>query len=492
MDKFLVSLCINPIIIQDPLTPPDCRQAHKKSNINNSFSKSNNVYKNFIFGGFMTDRKRIELLEQKKQIIKMYENKIIKSKNYIENKQEHAKQKETKIMQPRMRFKPRTELERIIEMMDLFGNSNKKYNKLLFEQLKKLDISAVKHYSGYGKLRKLYKNKNIKIIETPKIKNKDILEDSDIDIDNTNKDIDYKRKNKEENNLQIINDNYIKKKENKKEKDKYINNPQEINKLKNKILKDLFKDEQKLYFKGASQYASSSKLINKNNKNKLKFNRANSAINQFNYKIGNIMHSNNKNKNIRKLFFPTHKVKKDSFSSFNDLSNISINGLGYNTKTKSKTNKIKEEINNSVFFNYSKFINNKLKIHLKENEDMNLQEKLEYLKKIIEKKDEEKNSENFMVSKNFNKFKNKNKKNEKKVKSYNDKNNKDEIKEVYIDGVKYKTKDIIKKSDTIFRRCNFYHPKSSHNKKALIEGDGKLSFTSGMTINEFSNKYNLF
>jgi hypothetical protein len=353
--------------------------------------------------------------------------------------------------------------------------------------MKKLDINAVKHYSGYGKLRKLYKNKNIKVIEIPKIKNKEIDEDSD--ADKASKDKDFNHKNEEENNLQSINDN-INKNENKKDKDKINNNPQDIIKLKNKILKDLFKDEQKLYFKGASQYASSSNIINKNKKNKLKFNRTNSAINQFNHKISRIMHYNNKDKNKRKLFSSTNKVKKDSFSSFNDLSNISLNGLGYNTKTKHKANKINEEINNSLFFNYSNCINNNLKLNIKENEEKNLQEKLDYLKKIIEKKEDEKNVEALRISKNFQKFKNK--KNEHKLKSYKDKGDGNNIKEVYIDGVKYMTKNIIKKSDIIFRKCNFYHPKSSHNKKSLIEGDGKLSFTSGLTINEFSNKYNLF
>ena len=489
MNKFIISLCNNPIIIQDPLTPSDCRQIPQKNIINRSFSKSNSTYKNFIFGGFMTDRKRIELLDQKKKLIKIYEDKIIKSKNYLENKVEQEKLKEKKILQPRMRFKPRTELERIIEMMDLFGNKNKKYNKLIFEQMKKIDINAVKHYSGYGKLRKLYKNKNIKIIEDQKIKNKEIDEDSN--VDKANKDKDFNHKNKEENNLQSIDDN-INKNENKKDKDKINNNPQDIIKLKNKILKDLFKDEQKLYFKGASQYASSYNIINKSNKNNLKFSRTNSAINQFNLKIRRIMHINNKNKNIRKLFSSTNKAKKDSFSSFDDLSNISLNGLGYNTKNKHKAKKINEEINNSLFFNYSNCINNNLKINLKEKEEQNLQEKLDYLKKIIEKKDDEKNGETFRISKNFQKFKNKNKKNEHKLKSYKDKDDGNNIKEVYIDGVKYKTKDIIKKSDVIFRKCNFYHPKSSHNKNSLIEGDGKLSFTSGLTINEFSNKYNLF
>ena len=482
MDKFIFSLCNNPIIINDPLSPSDCRLFSKQNISNKSFNKSNNNYKNFIFGGFMTDRKRIELLNEKKQLIKMYEDKIIKSKNYKKNKEEKEK-KENKnkiINQPRMRFKPRTELERVIEMMDLFWNKKKKYNYIMFEQMKKLDINKVKHFNEYGKLKKIYKNKNIKLLDIPKIESKDL------EKDNMNKDSNSKKK--EENNLLNINDstniNINEKKQ--KIKQKYNYNSKDILKLKNKILKELFKDEKKIYFKGASQYASCSDLINKNNstlkKNKYKFNRTNSAINKFNNNINNLQ--NIKSKNNKKLFSYKNKIKKDSFSTNNDISNISLNDLGYNTKVnnikKIINNKIKEEINNSIFFN-----NNNFKINIKENEENNLQEKLDYLKKIIEKRNDEKNEDISGDSKNLKIFKNKKKKNK-----INDGiNNK---KEVYNDGIKYNEKDLVKKVNIIFRKCNYYHPKSSHNKKSLIEGEGKLSFTSGLTINEFSNKYNLF
>ena len=173
MDKFIISLNRNPIIIHDPPTPINCRQINNFSN--KSFNQNNNCNKNFIFGGFMTDRKRIELLNEEKNLIKKYEEKIMKSKK----SKAEQKSDEKIIVQPRMRFKPRTELERIIEMMDLLGNKNKKFNKIIFEQLQKLDkldINAMKNYSGFRKFKKMFKNQKDNNFDTPSTsKNIEIL-----------------------------------------------------------------------------------------------------------------------------------------------------------------------------------------------------------------------------------------------------------------------------------------------------------------------------
>ena len=518
MDKFIISLNRNPIIIQDPPTPINCRQVKYLSN--KSFHQNNNCNKNFIFGGFMTDRKRIELLDEKKNLIKKYEEKIIKSKN----KAEKPKLVEKIILQPCMRFKPRTELERIIEMMDLLGNKNKKFNKIIFEQLKKFDINSMKNYSGYGKLKKMYKNrknnfetvnitKNIEKDEDSNKKENSEKIENENKYDNNNNDNEEKNKNKNKDNeikLQSLND------DNKKKEDEDINNLENMIKLKNKILKELFKDEQKIYFKGASQYAlderyniNNKKKTNNNFaliKNRLKFNRTNSALNQTNYKFKNFK-KNLKNRDFRPVSFCHKKLpKKENFSPFNDLTDIAAKNFGDNpNKIKTKMNNVlKEEINHSFLLDYinkykynfkninnsnkdKNFINNDIiKDSGIEDDDDNLQEKLNYLKKIIEKKDIEEKEEIQRYT-DIKRFQNKNKKNKNLIKYYlNKKKNKNDI-----DEIKINSKDIIKNSDEIFRKCNFYHPKSSHSAKRLIEGDGKLSFTSGLTIKDFSIKYNL-
>ena len=59
-----------------------------------------------------------------------------------------------------MRFKPRNELERISEVMNLLGeNKNKKKIKKVLEQLKQIDIERLKHTKDFGKLKQLYKKK---------------------------------------------------------------------------------------------------------------------------------------------------------------------------------------------------------------------------------------------------------------------------------------------------------------------------------------------
>ena len=62
---------------------------------------------------------------------------------------------------------------------------------------------------------------------------------------------------------------------------------------------------------------------------------------------------------------------------------------------------------------------------------------------------------------------------------------------IFIDGVKYNKKDIRNITSAIFRKCNFYHPKSTNNNTSLVDKKGKLSFTSGMSIYDFSLKYHL-
>ena len=113
----------------------------KKKKINKKKKKKKKKYKkkkykNFSFGGFITDKKRLKLINEEKEINKRYEEKIMKDKMKQEAKKEKDKIKNNKILiQPRMRFKPRNELERISEVMNLLGeNKNKKKIKNILEK----------------------------------------------------------------------------------------------------------------------------------------------------------------------------------------------------------------------------------------------------------------------------------------------------------------------------------------------------------------------
>ena len=82
------------------------------------------------------------------------------TKNKIDIPNDIRNNSEKKLfVQPKMRFKPRSELERIIEVMDLLGRNkrNKKVKKIL-EQLRQTDIKKLKQSKGFGKLKQIYKH----------------------------------------------------------------------------------------------------------------------------------------------------------------------------------------------------------------------------------------------------------------------------------------------------------------------------------------------
>lgn len=508
MDKFIISLCHKPIIIKDPTSPED--SIEKNNVIDNN--------QNFIFGDYMTDKKRVELLDEQKKIIQNYEDKIIQSKSMQESKMIKNKLKEKYILQPRMVFKPRTEFERAVEMINNLGNKDKKSTKKIFEKLKKLDIYSVKHITGIEQLKKNYKNKN---------KFKDIEQFSEYNDDELDFSLETNSRRTLRNKELLNNPNkYIKLINNYSNDniDKIKKNSEKLLKLKNNILKELFKHNQKIYFKGASQYAQKSKIKknlkkerslnlieykndNTNNNKFKKINyRSNSALEIRDYKEKGEQ-NNIKNKKLRPMSFVQKDLKKYS-SSFADMLDISMKELLSKTKDikRNMNNMIKEEMNNSLLdecinkYNYksnddilNKDLNNSIifdknidfKISLKNNQYSNLQDKLNYLKLISQ-------SKGFEEKKEFRKgFEN----SKKYILQYNSylkskENNDNEY--VYIDGTRYnKKKDIKQISDIIFRKCNYYHPKSSHNKRTLVERNGKLSFTSGMSLSDFSIKYNL-
>ena len=57
-------------------------------------------------------------------------------------------------------------------------------------------------------------------------------------------------------------------------------------------------------------------------------------------------------------------------------------------------------------------------------------------------------------------------------------------------GKVFQKKDMKTITDIIFQKCNYYNKKSQFNNKNLVKNNGKLMFTSGLTINDFSSKYN--
>ncbi len=516
MNNFIISLCHHPIYLKDltnksnsQLIIEDEKSAQKKILMKKK-------YKNFSFGGFITDKKRVELLNEEKEINKNYEQKILINKLKQETKNEKKRKKDKIIIQPRMRFKPRNELERIADVMNLLGeNKNKKKIKNLLDQLKKIDIDKLRKTKDFTKLKQLYKKNPLYLEENKKDKSdsKSKDEDEDENDDDNDDELDYKLETNLHRKIRNINFQLEKekKKKNKLLKDRGDNNGNSLDKKikeKNKKLLELFKDDEKLYFKGASQYVQ-----NKNNNylsNKNTNIRSMSAMNfpntrnnlyspksyNSNININSCNSSSPRDKQNNITFFQKintiysdRKARPVSmFISFNKKKNKTINNFGrndlikkvdikYQLKKKNMDKIIDKEINNSIlndFYGklsqkeYSQVFEKPLyleknldKINIgKINLDMDLDEKLNYLKKITEIKFSNNDRRFWSINNSNNDVNNnmrkslcipKGNKEKNKVKHNDD--------EVIVDGIKYKNYDIKNISDVIFTKCGYYHKK---------------------------------
>ena len=370
-----------------------------------------------------------------------------------------------------MRFKPRNELERIIEVMDLLGkNPNKKKTKKLLDQLKQTDIDIVKRTQGYGKLRQLYKyrpeNKNNKKDSKENSENESSSED---DLDYT-LEINLHRKLRNI-NIELKKQRELRRKrlaENKGRGTLENINSLNIIKTRNKELLELFKDDTKIHFKGASQYT-----MNFKKDNKLRTISAFPFSNSMNNIKNNNLNNLNELRNIKKVKF--RKISEDKRPMSMNVIDENKEKIGkyfkddtmkklgnkYQLKKKNMDEAFKNEINNSIierFFSklnqkdYNKLFNEpffieKSKIMFnKETKtvDDDLQSKLNYLKNIIDS-----NNENMITSKKLNAglFKKKN------FKKFNEENR------INIDGKKFRPDDIKNIADAIFTKCGYYNKK---------------------------------
>jgi len=470
MNNFILNLCYHPIFIKD--------YTCKNKNLN-----SQKKYKNFSFGGFMTDKNRINLLNKEKELNKKCEENIIEEKNKKIN-EENKFQANKILIQPRMRFKPRNELERIIEVMDLLGKSkgDKKVKKIL-EQLKQIDIDRLKRVQGYGKLKQIYKHK-AKVSNENKNNSKNNSENNSMNEENKDSDLDYTLETNLHRKLRNINIQLKKQKKIRRERLKDNKTGEALEgkffnlRTRNKELLELFKDDEKMYFKGASQYSMNFKNNNKTYKNNKT--RIISAMPLFN--SVNII-DNNKMKKISKSRISKMKLIKNNkrplsmnnmnfgivnnSENQNSLSNLynddSVNKLGlkFQMKKRNMNNIINREINKSLLTQFFSYLNkkeyneyfsepfflekNSVLLHKKAKTlDSNIENKLEYLRNII----------NPVKNKNINLIRQKSEVLDenivKKKKDYND---------IIIDGKIFKSDDIRNIADAIFTKCGYYKRK---------------------------------
>ena len=472
MNNFILNLCNHPIFIKDFT----CKNNNLKFN-------SHKKYKNFSFGGFNTDKKRINLLNKEKELNKKYEENIKEEKN--KNINEISKSQVNKILiQPRMRFKPRNELERIIEVIDLSGRNkdNKKVKKLL-DQLKQADIERFKRVQGYGKLKQIYKHKTI---TSNKNNSNNNPENNSMNEESKDSDLDFTLEINLHRKLRNINMQLKKEKkirfgllkdkntgENLEDKH-YMNNLRS----RNKQLLELFKDDEKMYFKGASQYSMNFK--NNYKTNTFKNIRAISGIPLFNStntiddnifkkisksKISKMKVSKNNQRplsmNSMNMGIINNSESQNSLSNFYKDDSVNKLGLKFQMKKRNMDNIINKEINNSLLTKFFSNLNKKeyneyfsepffleknfLLLHKETKSlDSNLESKLEYLRKLI---NNDNNKNRKIISQNSEIL------DENNVKKKNDYN------EIIVDGKKFKISDIKNIADAIFTKCGYYNKK---------------------------------
>ena len=480
MNDFIFNLCYHPIFIKDYTTDKNNNQLNR-----------NQKHKNFSFGGFMTDKNRINLINQEKELNKKYEEKTLEEKN---KKKKNKTEKQKIFIQPRMRFKPRNELERIIEVMDLLGKGiNSQKLKKILVQLNHTDFDKVKQSHGFGKLKQIYKYKygqienndsNIKIKSQNNSQSSSSSEDEK-DLDFTleinlhrklrNINLQLKRQKKLQNKRLKDNETGVT-----LEKKNILNNIR----TRNKELLELFKDDEKIYFKGASQYAMNFNNIQTNKNKNVRIISAmpfyNKVNNFHNYTTNNKkIRSRNINKiNLRKFkenWRPmsmnninnnfnkdnNDEENKNKMKKFYKEESIKKLGIQFQIKKRKMDEVIKKEINNSMLNKFYSHLNkkeysqyfsepyflekNSILLHNKAKTiDSDLDNKLNYLRNIININNNE--NRKIMIQSSGNSWK-------KIIKKDSDFN------KIIIEGKRYEENDIKNIANAIFTKCGYYNKK---------------------------------
>ena len=476
--NFVIKLAENPIIVKKPKNKQlTSREEYYANNSNKIIDK-----KGFSFKFYKTEKERIdEYIKEKKSIDKYIKNNI---------KTKKRKSPETKLIQPSMRFKARTDLERVYDVLKTRENINKD-QKIVQNQLDKLGFvskNVEEYYDDDNNEDEEEKNNN------------------DLNINNINEK--YENLTEEEKKRKMLHNKIIQDRKNMIERRKfYLTLSTHKNKKKNnnenKKVHHLREDlHQKIHFKALENltmfktstmnhnlfkvwskedintqrnitfnkniyYACLSNGFNKSRQN-------NNRINSYNYR-GDNKNINNKNNNT---LYSNDKDKRK-----NNIYNYIKNGLLHNKKNNSRqknnnifTNKkiledlelTKEIVNlNPLLFNYN-FNGGKFLANDTNNKPNN---KLINLKQIAFKSNSDDESEIYDNMKNNMGF--------------------DDLKReenIIIDGKQFKKSETYKIADKILKKCNWNKNKVKYNGNF---GKGKLMFTNGMTLKEFEEKYNI-
>ena len=251
MENFVLNLCENPVILG---------QYKGNENIicNYRFDSNENEPKNNLaFGNYISEKKKIELINEEKNLLEKYDqiNKESQRKKDLLNAK---KNNSIMLLQPRMKFGPREEIENIVDSINKNGsfNINERYTKILNDHLKKLKDNNVRYVKGYDTLKNNFGNyyDNIKnIISKNEYQEKEYSYKNAIASKFSNNMLYL---NKKAQILEYKDPSITDEKNNNSLGNKKIYSKNKYNIIKSNELKRLFNDNRKLYFKGASQFIS--------------------------------------------------------------------------------------------------------------------------------------------------------------------------------------------------------------------------------------------
>lgn len=541
MKNFVMNLCKDPII----LGQNDIEIPQTKSEKNNEIEKRNH----FIFGNYMTDKEKVEIINKEREVLNKIEemNKNCQKKRDIIN----ARKNNCDILiQPRMKFGPRQEIENLIDNINKNGVNHifvsRKYSKIVSEYLKKLKDNNVRYVKGY-----------------------DILKNSYGDNYNDIKNILSKDENKENEyfykdviSSKLSHNNNIKEYKNKKikimeYKDSTKNKfympitkkiPSLQNNFKSNELKKMFNDNRKMYFNGASQFINL-KLVKPKKKNHLsedeisiiytdkniyfkKINNVN-GINKNNNEHGNKLSRQQSMPNILNDY---SKINNKIFTPINQNQNSHesyIKKYLYNLPKNSNKNQILEEnlFSNENYDNVQGLCEEskikRMKMHSLINKEINKSIIKNYIDKydiinefnknnvintnnlffqsgnhIIEKVDDnlggklkylvkviQRRNQELMKENNSNVYINSS--SHFKVLNKNEKKKKRKFANndfMLIDGQFIAKNDIKTLSDVMFTKCNFYKMKKSQSQRNFFKNEEKFEKKQGLNVNNFYSK----
>ena len=354
INHFLLDMVKKPFIVREYLPP---MENSRKQYLEEQNNKIIGPKKYFVLKQYISDKERIEKLLEEKKINNQYmnNNKILSKANNdaIKIKDNNIKEQSKKhyiIQQPKMRFRPRTDLERIVDSLNSYSYM-KEYSELVRKQLKNLEINSLK--------KMILKEESFESSTSELSSSFDeIRVKSEISIDSNS-----------------ISNSKKKEKKKKKTKGRILVNP--------KMAKQLLREYHiKTHFKGATALAEN--FINPELKEK----------EDFLYK--KIKGLNNEKKNNKSL--SKHKLFSKSVLNFNQNKNRFISEreiyqqINDNNQLNSFINKFPIDEKNFDIIKVNPLLYSiKNKIDKYYGED-NLQEKLDYLKeiKIINKKRDKK------------------------------------------------------------------------------------------------------